>query len=51
MQGNNKKIKKGNIGLFLIGILLVVGIWMFINSYANKADELEAVDFWQYVKI
>ncbi len=50
MQGNNnKKVKKGNIGLFLIGILMIVGIWMFISNYANKADELEAKDFWQYV--
>ena len=49
MQGNNPKSRRNHIGLFLISLIMVIGIWVFINNYINKVETLEASDFYSYL--
>ena len=49
MQGNNPRLKKNYIGLFVISLLLIIGIWIFINNYINKVESLEINDFYTYL--
>ena len=49
MQGNSPKSRKNHIGLFLISLIMVIGIWVFINNYINKVETLETSDFYNYL--
>ena len=53
MNGNQNKPtrdKRSYIGLFIISILLVIGIWVFFSRYTKKSDTLTLNDFYSYVK-
>ena len=45
-KNNGGKAKKSYFSLILISLILVVGVWMFINNYVNKKVELQQEQFW-----
>ena len=51
-QGNNKnpKSKVSMIGLIVIAVLLMIGVFLFFRNYINQADELSQDDFWSYLE-
>ena len=51
-QGNNNpKSKVSMIGLIVIAVLLMIGVFLFFRNYINQADELAKDDFWKLFKI
>ena len=48
-QNNNPKSKKSLIGLIVISVLLMIGVFLFFRNYINQADELAKDDFWTYL--
>ena len=50
-QGNNKpKSRISMIGLIVIAVLLMIGVYLFFRNYINQADELAKDDFWTYLQ-
>src|SRR5690554_1125458 len=45
-----RRIKRADIGVILIIVLLIVGIFIFMRNAADKPEELEINDFIDYVK-
>ena len=53
MNGNQNKPtkdKRSYIGLFIITLLLVIGIWVFFSRYTKNSDTLTLNDFYSYVQ-
>ena len=53
MNGNQNKPakdKKSYIGLFIISLLLIIGIWVFFARYSKTSDTLTLNDFYAYVQ-
>ncbi len=44
-KGTNNS--KKYIGIIVILVLLMFGVWQFINQYVNQADELTQNNFWE----
>ena len=49
-NNNNQKIKKPYIGMLVISLLLIIGIWLFVSKVVNKRDQLTLDIFTDYVK-
>ena len=47
---NNKKFKSSYIGVIIISILLIVGIYLMITQGFSKPDDLSYNDFWTYLE-
>ena len=52
MDNQNKptRDKRSYIGLFIITLLLVIGVWVFFSRYGKSSDTLTLNDFYSYVK-
>jgi len=49
-KNQNKKFKASYIGVLLISILLLVGVYILISDSVSKPDELKVEDFWTYLE-
>ena len=49
-KNQNKKFKASYIGVLLISILLLVGVYILISDSVSKPDELKLGDFWTYLE-
>lgn len=47
MQNNNgnQKMRKPYLGMLIISLLLIIGIWTFVNKVVNKKDQLSPNEF------
>ena len=45
-KNNGKKGKKSYIGLLFISILLIIGVWVFVDGVVNETTELNQTEFW-----
>ena len=46
-KNNGKKGKKSYIGLLFISILLIIGVWVFVDGVVNERTELNQTEFWE----
>ena len=49
-QPSPRRVKKSDIGVIIILVLVLVGIAMLVNRTLNKADELTQQDFYQILE-
>ena len=49
-NNNNQKMRKPYIGMLVISLLLIIGIWLFVSKVVNKRDQLSLDVFTDYVK-
>lgn len=48
-QNGRPRIKKSYVGLLIISIIVIIGIWLFIDGAVNKTDDISK-DFWDYLE-
>ena len=49
-QPSPRRVRKSDIGVIIILVLVLVGIAMLVNRTLNKADELTQQDFYQILE-
>ena len=49
-QSSPRRVKKSDIGVIIILVLVLIGIAMLVNRTLNKADELTQQDFYQILE-
>ena len=47
---NNKKFRSSYIGVIIISILMIVGVYLMITQGFAKPDDLSYNDFWSYLE-
>ena len=48
-KGNDTKGRKSFIGIIIISLILIAGVWIFFSRYSNRSEEIKASDFKQYI--